>query len=129
MNSKGMMLAAAWLAVLAGPALAADELPGKAGCMFTVNVRGWQVLDEQTLIVEAPSTSQRYLVKLFAPSTGLQFQEVLGFEDGDHNQQLCGQGDYLRVGRPMPQTTPIAAVRLLSKEEAEALLAAKRARK
>lgn len=97
---------------------AAATLPGTAQCLFSAQVRGWTVLDDQTLLVDAPTGSNVYLFKLFGPVTGLQFQESLAFIDGDHNGQLCSNGDSLAVGRPVPQQVPIIGVRLLNKEEA-----------
>jgi hypothetical protein len=114
---------------MAAAALAAEAppMPGVEKCIFQNQVNGWQVLDDSTLIVDAPSGSNRYLIKLFAPAIGLAFQENLAFVDGDHNGQLCSSGDRLVVGRPVPQSTPIIAVRLLSKDEVKALLDAKKA--
>jgi hypothetical protein len=105
----------------AGTASAADALPGKDSCIFSTQVRGWKVIDDQTLLVEAPTGSSSYLIKLFAHATGLAFQETLGFEDGDRNGQLCSTGDSLLIGKPVPQSVPITAVRLLTKEEAAKL--------
>ena len=117
------MTALGLLAVsMAASAATAAELPGVEKCVFQSQVRGWQVIDDHTLVVDAPTSSSRYLIKLFAPTTGLNFQEQLGFEDGDHNGQLCGTGDLLLVGNPVPQRMPIIAVRLLSKDEAKALI-------
>ena len=96
----------------------AATLPGTAQCLFSAQVRGWTVLDDQTVLVDAPTGSNVYLFKLFGPVTGLQFQESLAFIDGDHNGQLCSNGDSLAVGRPVPQQVPIIGVRLLNKEEA-----------
>lgn len=101
--------------------VSAVPLPGTEQCLFTTQVRGWKVLDQSTLLVDAPTGSSAYLFKLFAPVTGLQFQETLAFIDGDHNGQLCGNGDSLAIAGPMAQQVPITAVRLLGKEEAAAL--------
>jgi Family of unknown function (DUF6491) len=109
------------LAIGASAASAADALPGTDSCIFSTQVSGWTVLDDQTLLVEAPTGSHTYLIKLFAPAAGLAFQETLGFEDGDRNGQLCRTGDSLLIGKPVPQSMPIIAVRLLSKEEAAKL--------
>jgi hypothetical protein len=64
-----------------------------------------------------------YLVKLFAPVTGLDFQESLGFEDTEHNGQLCS-GDYVVARGSAPQRMSISAVRALSPEQAKELRAA-----
>jgi len=97
------------------------QLPGTADCFFQASVRGWTVLDDQTLLVEAPMTRYTYLVKLFGPVTNLSFKETIGFEDGDGNGQLCSTGDSVHVGGAIPQSMPITAVRLLSAAEVTAL--------
>lgn len=96
-------------------------LPGKEQCLFATQVRGWQTLDERTLLVDGPTGDNAYLFKLFAPITGLRFEQTLAFVDGNHDGQLCSNGDSLAVGGPMPQTMPIIAVRGLDKAEADAL--------
>lgn len=100
---------------------ATASLPGKEQCLFSSQVRGWQTLDESTLLVDGPTGGTTYLFKLFAPVTGLRFEETLAFIDGNHDGQLCSIGDSLAVDGPVPQTVPIVAVRVLDKNEADAL--------
>lgn len=102
---------------------AKTSLPGKEACIFTVNLSDWVVLDDSTLIVYAPMHRDPYLVKLFAPVTGLDFHETLGFEDTEHNGQLC-RGDYVVARGSAPQRMSISAVRALSPEQAKELRAA-----
>lgn len=127
MKSLAIALSGA-TAVLAGcattPPATTAVLPGTAACIYATSLRDWQVLDNQTLLVHAPMGKDTYLIKLFAPVTTLGFQETLGFEDGDHNNQLCSTGDAVLVGGSIPDRSPIAAVRLLTPEEAKTLLAA-----
>ena len=97
--------------------------PGKDASIFTVNLSDWVVLDESTLLVYAPLRKQPYLVKLFAPVTGLQFRESLGFEDTEHNGQLC-RGDYLVARGDIAQRMPISALREITPQQAKQLRAA-----
>jgi Family of unknown function (DUF6491) len=98
-------------------------LPGKNACIFTVELSDWVVLDDSTLIVYAPLHRQPYLLKLFAPITGLSFHESLGFEDSEHNGQLC-RGDYVLARGELPQRMPISALQRISPEQAKQLLSA-----
>jgi hypothetical protein len=102
---------------------ATPPLPGKDACVFTVNLTDWVVLDDSTLIVYGPVHKEPYLVKLFAPVTGLQFRQSLGFESTAHNGQLCS-GDYVLARGDIPQRMPIAALRAISPEQAKQLRAA-----
>jgi hypothetical protein len=125
--------AAARLALLASVGCAATgtaskhappaPLPGTETCIFTVNLYDWTVLDDSTLIVYAPQRKDPYLVKLFAPIVDLQFRQALGFEDVEHNGQLC-KDDYVVTRGDIPTRTPITAVRALTPEQAKQMIAA-----
>lgn len=101
----------------------APPLPGTEACIFTVNLNDWTVLDDSTLIVYAPMRKDPYLVKLFEPIYDLQFRESLGFEDIEHNGQLC-KDDYVVARGDIPRRTPITAVRALTPDQAKRLIAA-----
>src|ERR1700722_2027364 len=73
----------------------AAPLPGTDACVFISNINDWQVIDSTTMIVYAPLRKDAYLLKLFAPVPDLDFKQRVGFEDSDHNGQLCGFGDDL----------------------------------
>ncbi len=83
-------------------------LPGTEACIFTVNLYDWTVLDDTTLIVYAPLHKEPYLVKLFEPVFDLSFHQTLGFEDVEHNGQLCDSGDYVLVRGELPQRMSIS---------------------
>jgi hypothetical protein len=102
----------------AGPAAA--NLPGTEACVFTFNIQSWQVLDNQTLLIEAPLKNDVYLVKLFAPANNLPFAMRVGFQDRDRDGQICRQ-DEIIVGGPVPDHWPITALRKLTLAEANAL--------
>ena len=101
-------------------------LPGTEACIFTVNLNDWTVVDNSTLIVYAPLRKDPYLVKLFEPIFDLQFRESLGFEDIEHNGQLC-KGDYVVARGDIPHRTPIIAVRALTPDQAKQIIAAAKA--
>lgn len=97
------------------------NLPGTDSCIFSVEIQDWTVLDDSTLIVHAPLKKDAYLIKLFQPIIGLRFHESLGFVDGDHNGQICKIGDSLFVRGEERQSSPIAAVRLLTPDQEKQL--------
>ena len=101
-------------------------LPGTEACIFTVNLNDWTVIDNSTLIVYAPLRKDPYLVKLFEPIFDLQFRESLGFEDIEHNGQLC-KDDYVVARGDIPHRTPITAVRALTPDQAKQIIAAAKA--
>ena len=108
------------------PHVPPPPLPGTEACIFTVNLNDWTVIDNSTLIVYAPLRKDPYLVKLFAPIFDLQFRESLGFEDIEHNGQLC-KDDYVVARGDSPLRTPITAVRALTPEQAKQMIAAAKA--
>jgi hypothetical protein len=99
---------------------AGAALPGTEACVFSQNIQGWEVLDNQTLLIEAPLRRDVYLVKLFAPARNLPFAERVGFQDRDHDGQICQQDEVI-VGGPVPDHWPITALRKLTLDEANAL--------
>jgi Family of unknown function (DUF6491) len=108
----------------ASPDPEAAGLPGTAGCFRVRDVRGWTVLDDSTLIVQAPRARNAYLVKLFRPVQGLSFQTRLGFQDVEHNGRICDRSrDNLLVRDFTPPRIPIVAVRQLTVSEQSRLLA------
>jgi hypothetical protein len=107
----------------AGSQRAATALPGTDACVFIANINDWQVIDPTTMIVYAPLRKDAYLLKLFAPVQDLDFKQRVGFEDSDHNGQLCGFGDDLVVHDEIgARRTPIVAFRRLTPEQLRQLL-------
>ena len=117
------LLAAAGCATSTAPTTQAPPLPGTEACIFTVNLFDWTVLDDSTLIVYAPQGRDPYLVKLFSPVFDLPFRQALGFEDIEHNGQLC-KGDYVVARGDAPSRTIISSVRALTPEQAKQMIAA-----
>ena len=124
----GALAADGCTAMRAQPAHAAAPLPGTDACVFMRNVNDWEVVDASTLIVYAPMRKDPYLLKLFEPVFDLDFKLRVGFEDSDHDGQLCGNGgDNLVIRDEVgPQRVPIVAFRKITPEQAKQLLAAAR---
>jgi hypothetical protein len=124
----GALAAGGCAAMRAQSAPAAAPLPGTDACVFIRDVYDWVVVDTTTLIVYAPMRTDPYLLKLFAPVFDLDFRQRVGFEDAEHNGQLCGNGtDYLVIrDETGPERVPIVAFRKITPDQAKQLLAAGR---
>jgi Family of unknown function (DUF6491) len=103
-----------------------ENLPGKPACFWKSNFQGdWTVLNDSTLIVQAPLPRDVYVIKLFEPVFDLSFKQRLGFEDREHTGQICNDGDdYLVVPDWQPPQVPIVAVHALTMAEHDHLLRA-----
>jgi hypothetical protein len=103
-----------------------ENLPGKPACFWKSSFQGdWTVLNDSTLIVQAPLPKDVYVIKLFEPVFDLSFKERLGFEDREHTGQICNDGDdYLVVPDWQPPQVPIVAVHSLTMGEHDQLLQA-----
>lgn len=100
------------------------SLPGKESCFWTRTVFTWTVLDDSTLIVEAPMNTP-YLVKLLSPIPQLRFLEHIGFDNGPSAVgQFCSTTGYIVEGGQFAQRSPAVAVRALSPQQAQQLIAA-----
>lgn len=102
------------------------NLPGKPACFWKANFQGdWTVLNDSTLIVQAPLPKNAYVIKLFEPVFDLSFKQRLGFLDREHTGQICNDGDdYLLVPGWQPPQVPITAVRALTTAQRNELLQA-----
>jgi len=102
------------------------NLPGKPACFWKSNFQGdWTVLNDSTLIVQAPLPKDAYVIKLFEPVFDLSFKQRLGFVDREHTGQICNDGDdYLVVPGWQPPEVPITAVKALTTSEQNELLRA-----
>lgn len=106
------------------PAAAKTERLG-GDCLFSRTISNWQVVDNETLIVSAPTRKSQYLVKLWHPVFGLKSEFTLGFQDGNNDGQFCDYGrDAIIVNGPAgAERYNIRSVRRLDEGEAQALLA------
>ena len=103
-----------------------ENLPGQPACFWKANFQGgWTVLNDSTLIVQAPLPKDAYVIKLFEPVFNLSFKQDLAFEDREHTGQICNDGDdYLVVPGWQPPQVPIVAVHALTAAERDKLLQA-----
>jgi hypothetical protein len=97
------------------------NLPGTDACFWTANVRDWTVIDNTTLVVDAPGAGNVYLVKLIFPLPGLQYHEGLSLHARAGYGRICSNGASVSVGGSVPENRAIIAVRHLSAAEAARL--------
>ena len=94
------------------------------GCVFSRNITDWQVVDNHTVVVWAPTRKTPYVVELFAPASGLKFEHTLGFEDRNSDGRFCDYGgDSIVIGGPVPERVPVSKVRRVDEQEVKLLLA------
>ncbi len=97
-------------------------LPGTDACFMTRTAYDWTVLDNSTLIVNAPGPHDYYLVKLFAPVPELAFQTRLGFESrGGELDRFCRDNGYVISRHSLRIREPVAAVRAITEAQARQL--------
>ena len=97
---------------------------GTEECIFPARVSEWAELDREHLIVYAQSGRVPYLVTLSFPSNDLAFDLGIGVLDSDHDGRICGRGfDSILIPHGTPDRITILSVRLLTKLEADTLLA------
>jgi hypothetical protein len=71
--------------------------------------------------VYAPTPKDAYLIKLFQPVPDLSSHEDLGFEPGNHDNQVCGRGGDMLVRASVRQQVAITAVHALTASEVKQL--------
>jgi hypothetical protein len=85
-------------------------------------VDDWTVLDNSTLIVNAPGPGNHFLVKLFAPVPDLAFQTRLGFESrGGDLDRFCRDNGYVVSRDSINFREPVVAVHALTELDARQL--------
>ncbi|HEX4051284.1 MAG TPA: hypothetical protein VHY19_10440 [Steroidobacteraceae bacterium] len=103
-----------------------SSLPGKEACFWMHSIFNWAVLDDSTLLVEAPTSQTPFLVKLFRPMPGMTTDRV-GFDSGRPRAGLFCVNSYVFVRGPAraapPDYAPAIAVRALTPVQAKELLA------
>ena len=96
-------------------------------CMFSRTIDSWTVLNNDTLLVYAPSRKNPYLVKLFRPDYALKSEFQLGFVDRNNDGQICDVGRDAIVltgfGSGYANRIPIWSVERISEAEANQLIA------
>lgn len=119
------LLSVGFAACAAQPSREAARLPGTEACFRAATVFNWVVLDNQTMIVNAPTDQRPYLVKLLGPLPGLKGHERLGFDAGrGRSGMFCGGTATIIVFGTIRRREAVSAVRELTPQEAKRLLAA-----
>ena len=99
-----------------------DSGPGRAGdCIHQSSIRGYRVLDEQNLIIEA-SGRKKYLVTLSRRAFGLRSSWSIGFVDSPTGRVCAGFSEMVFDDRGAGGPIRVAAVRQLTPAEEETLL-------
>ena len=102
-----------------------DRLPETSNqCIFFRTLYDWQPLNNNNLIVWAPSRNHPYQIQLDRPCFGLKFAHTIGFTSRD--SRLCGfGGDAVLVesGGGPPDRCPIGSITALTEEGLKSLLA------
>ncbi len=108
----------------------ADKASG-GDCLFSRTISSWDVVDNETLIIYAPTRKNPYLVKLWSPAFGLKSEFSLGFEDGNNDGQFCDYGrDGIVVRGPGgPERYSLRTVSRIDEAEAKALVEGKKQKK
>ena len=101
--------------------------PHGGDCIFSRTIDSWTVLDNETLLIYAPSRKTPYLVKLFRPEYSLKSEFKLGFWDRDNDGQICDVSrDAIVVpglGYGFASRIPIRSVQRIDVAEANELIA------
>jgi len=92
----------------------------RTNCIFRSSVRGYSVLDESNLIIEASGRS-KYHVVLRRPARGIKSTWAIGF-DSQSSRVCAGFGEVIFQGHMGGESIRIASIRELSPEEHEGLL-------
>ena len=93
----------------------------RGDCILQSSIRGYRVLDEQNLIVEA-SGRKKYHVALQRRAFGLRSSWAIGFVDSPAGRICAGFSEIVFDDHSVDGPIRLAAVRQLSPAEEEALL-------
>jgi len=93
---------------------------GRADCIFTSSVRGYNVLDESNLIIDG-SGRRQYHVVLRRPARGIRSTSAIGF-DSPSSRACAGFSEVTFRGHFGHESIGIVSIRELSPEDHEDLL-------
>jgi hypothetical protein len=93
---------------------------GRADCIFSSSIRGYNVLDESNLVIEG-SGRKKYHVVLRRPARGIRSTWAIGF-DSQSSRVCAGFGEVVFEGHMGGESISIASIRELSSEEHESIL-------
>ena len=89
-------------------------------CFFANTPYDWRSLDDQNLVVWAPSRRCPYHVELFGRCHGLRFTDTIAFLDRDG--RICPYGgDAIVVDGISPEECRIASIRRVTEHQLQAL--------
>lgn len=99
-------------------------------CIFSRMVDDFEVIDNRTLVVYAPTRKVPYLVELFFPEPGLKFEHTLGFQDRNSDGRICGYGgDSIIVEGPISNRITISSITRVDPEHVKQLKVAAQEKK
>ena len=99
--------------------------PQGGDCVFARTIDDWNAVDNETLIIYAPTRHDPYLVKLWQPVFGLKSEFTLGIQDADNDGRLCDfSRDAIVVRSPAgtPERHTVRTLQRLDEAQAQALL-------
>jgi len=93
---------------------------GRADCIFSSSIRGYNVLDESNLVIEG-SGRKKYHVVLRRPARGIRSTWAIGFDSP--SSRVCADfSEVVFKGHMEGDSIRIASIRELSSEEHESIL-------
>jgi Family of unknown function (DUF6491) len=112
------------LGVHAAESTEAKKPPRSSGCVFSNIINHWQVIDNRTLAVWAPSRKTPYVVTLTRPATSLRFENSIGFEDHNRDGSFCDYGgDSIIVPGGVSDRITVMEIRRVEPDEIQRLIA------
>jgi hypothetical protein len=106
--------------------------PKGGDCLFSRTISDWSSIDDETLIIYAPTRHDPYLVKLWAPVFGLRSEFAIGIQDANNDGQFCDYGrDSIVVRSPAgtPERYPVRTLTRLDEAQAKAMLDSRKEKK
>jgi hypothetical protein len=106
--------------------------PKGGDCVFARTIDNWDAIDDETMIIWAPSRHDPYLVKLWMPVFGLKSEFSIGIQDADNDGQLCDYGRDAIVVKSLsgtPERYRVRTLQRLDEAQARAMLDARRQKK
>lgn len=104
-------------------AAAVPSPPGKEDCLFFRTVDDWTPIDRERLLVYGIGRVP-YLATLSFPSSDIEYDYAIGFQDADHDGRLCSGFDSIILRSGIPDRISIRSLQRLEKADAKAFLAA-----
>ena len=95
--------------------------PGKEDCLFFRTLDDWTPIDRERLLIYGPGRVP-YLATLSFPSSDLQYDYAIGFQDSDHDGRLCSGFDSILLRSGIPDRISIRSLQRLEKADAKAFL-------